>query len=836
MQYEVLYHAREAWKVGETKAERVERFRLARALATAERYPDCYRGMIISVRSQRDVILGKLPSLRNMADKDHKVIVLDLVPQQRAALASRRRKIVAGREQDVTFDDRHGATTISLLNAFGSIEAAEAAESKAEDHFDVDGRRFIELAAIARSFLAQTVTETGTGNYFAKVTPTQLDRTQSGAPSGQTIIFTAGGLGTADAFIGGYITNVTRSETRAIVSHIDDRAVLEGSLTNWLDTDDLDIFDAWSTIQAAHDQLFTDQGVTQFTANQYIRIFAGTYNENVAVSSGLAPLFGKIALIIEGDPTADRDDIIIAPTTGTPLAVTLSDYGTIRHLKAAPVQVNGSHCVDVGTGAQEWNVEDVHAVGTTLNPIQMDFNGHVDNCLVETDRGNAGTEAIFLTNNGSVTNCTIRETSVSQAGIGIHAGGNPDAVSGCIIAGFGTGVNGGNGRAGSDLRIRNTTIYDCVRAISLPAATSGVDRLELTNTIISECDDVVQVLADAYPQETATFFGANWILRNNIFHNYTNFATDGVAPKTHAEIIAMNRVDAAGDLDATDPLLTDPANGDFSLASGSPAIFAGHGSGVITGINAVAFDPNTPDIGAWSSGVIPTPVVQNPIITAISPNFDGDSFDMTVGQAAGLTVNVYTSPEIPAIFTLEPTTRFGNGDLTITGKTANTLYYVYCVTLDGGTLIGVSNIVSVFITTTDSGGLPAAVDEDPSVLPGVDLLLRDATHDLARDSRDIVLVDGSLLVRQRLSIALQLFKGEWFLDADAGVPWLQEILEKGVAVAVIDAILRDKIVATPGVNRVLTYSSEIDAATRTVSVAFTVDTVYGPVEFEGALI
>jgi hypothetical protein len=100
----------------------------------------------------------------------------------------------------------------------------------------------------------------------------------------------------------------------------------------------------------------------------------------------------------------------------------------------------------------------------------------------------------------------------------------------------------------------------------------------------------------------------------------------------------------------------------------------------------------------------------------------------------------------------------------------------------------------------------------------------------------LAIVSGSELVTQRLQVALQLFKGEWFLDADAGIPWYQEILEKGVDVTVVDSILRKQILATEGVNRILTYSSSIDAATRIVSVAFTVDTVYGPVDFEGALI
>lgn len=118
----------------------------------------------------------------------------------------------------------------------------------------------------------------------------------------------------------------------------------------------------------------------------------------------------------------------------------------------------------------------------------------------------------------------------------------------------------------------------------------------------------------------------------------------------------------------------------------------------------------------------------------------------------------------------------------------------------------------------------------------VDLALVEDTNDLAFSARDISTISGSDMVKQSLKVALQLFKGEWFLDANAGVPYYQEILEKGVDTSVVDAILRRQILATAGVNRLLKYSSTFDAATRIVSVAFTADSVYGPVEFEGALI
>ncbi len=118
-------------------------------------------------------------------------------------------------------------------------------------------------------------------------------------------------------------------------------------------------------------------------------------------------------------------------------------------------------------------------------------------------------------------------------------------------------------------------------------------------------------------------------------------------------------------------------------------------------------------------------------------------------------------------------------------------------------------------------------------IPTVDLALDVDTNDLVFTARNLTLVTEEALVAQRLKVLLQLFLGEWFLDANAGIPYFQEILKKGVDPTNIDAIFRAAIVGVKDVNRIIEYASEIDDAARTVSVAFTVDTVYGPVSIEG---
>ena len=822
MEYQVLYETEPAWLVGETTAEREERLNAGTPCITDDCYRGNYGGRVTSIRAVRDVIQGRFPSLQNMSDKDHPMVVLDLDEDGRADVASRRLKIVDGKSEPVTFDDRWGAIA-QVLHA--QFEDPEATELKADDPFDVEGRRFVEVSRTAVDLLPPTVTSTGTGLYSTKVTPTKNDDTQSGAPAGQVITLVTGGLGTADAFKGGYVLNVTETETRAIVSHTDGTITLEGDLTNWTNTDDLDIFDAWSTVQAAWDQLFTDQGATEFTALQYVRGFAGSYDENVVPNPALVTSDADGWLVVfEGDPLDDRANIAIAPASGLGIDVGIAAI-LIRNLTFTGA--SNDEAIDIGNASTWAYISNCVIIGgdTKKAVISRADSTTIEDCVIT-----SGDIAITISvsEQGVVRRCSITNP-VGGINEGIWLRKSPGVIEGCTISGYAVGVKASDDLAYAELR--NNTFYDCDDAFTHESGSRP--GAEFINNIFISCPNIL--LLSAFGDEASGTIAAPIILTHNVFYDYTTVAENRLAATaTFAQFAAFDLVRASGNLDAVSPLLTDPGNGDFSLSSGSPCIWTGHGSGVLEGINSVAFDPYHPDIGAWSSGVLPASTLN---ISSISPNGDADSFDMTVANTLGMTVNVYTSPNIPASFSLESTTRVGDGDLTITGKIDGTLYYVYAVTLIGNTIAGVSNIVKVLITDADTGGIPDDLDEDTSILPGVDLLLRDDTHDLAVADRDLVLVDGSALVKQRLSVILQLFKSEWFLDANAGIPYFQEILKKGVDATVIDAIFRTAIIATDGVNRILTYTpAVIDAAARTVSVAFTVDTVYGPVEFEETLV
>lgn len=81
-------------------------------------------------------------------------------------------------------------------------------------------------------------------------------------------------------------------------------------------------------------------------------------------------------------------------------------------------------------------------------------------------------------------------------------------------------------------------------------------------------------------------------------------------------------------------------------------------------------------------------------------------------------------------------------------------------------------------------------------------------------------------VAQAVLTRLELFTGQWFLDADEGTPWRTDVLGKYTG-DVYDAVVKARILDTEGVTRIDAYSSTLDRNTRKLSVAVTITTAYG---------
>lgn len=90
------------------------------------------------------------------------------------------------------------------------------------------------------------------------------------------------------------------------------------------------------------------------------------------------------------------------------------------------------------------------------------------------------------------------------------------------------------------------------------------------------------------------------------------------------------------------------------------------------------------------------------------------------------------------------------------------------------------------------------------------------------------LVDSPDAVAQAVKTRLQMWKGEWFLDAEDGTPW-QALMGKNT-VANIDPELRARILGTEGVKEIVSMTVTVDPNTRKATVTATINTDYGEAE------
>jgi len=89
------------------------------------------------------------------------------------------------------------------------------------------------------------------------------------------------------------------------------------------------------------------------------------------------------------------------------------------------------------------------------------------------------------------------------------------------------------------------------------------------------------------------------------------------------------------------------------------------------------------------------------------------------------------------------------------------------------------------------------------------------------------LANSPACVAQAILTRLKLWQGEWFVDVTDGTPYLQQILGERRTDKNPDAAIQQRILGTPNVTSITSYSSNFDGATRTLSVEATVQTAFG---------
>lgn len=116
----------------------------------------------------------------------------------------------------------------------------------------------------------------------------------------------------------------------------------------------------------------------------------------------------------------------------------------------------------------------------------------------------------------------------------------------------------------------------------------------------------------------------------------------------------------------------------------------------------------------------------------------------------------------------------------------------------------------------------------------IDILL-DADGDISLANGDFVYSTGIDAVVQQVKIALQMIRGEWFLDLDEGIPYFENdyvteaesLIGNKFDEKRARAAFRDVIVAVPGVVALNQLAISFDGTTRRMSVSFAVKTEFG---------
>lgn len=82
---------------------------------------------------------------------------------------------------------------------------------------------------------------------------------------------------------------------------------------------------------------------------------------------------------------------------------------------------------------------------------------------------------------------------------------------------------------------------------------------------------------------------------------------------------------------------------------------------------------------------------------------------------------------------------------------------------------------------------------------------------------------------QKVKTRLLLLFNEWFLDTDAGVPHLQQIMVRPSNLPLAEAIIKRTIIETEGVAELRSFGMTFDRETRRLTIQATVANTYGTV-------
>jgi len=111
----------------------------------------------------------------------------------------------------------------------------------------------------------------------------------------------------------------------------------------------------------------------------------------------------------------------------------------------------------------------------------------------------------------------------------------------------------------------------------------------------------------------------------------------------------------------------------------------------------------------------------------------------------------------------------------------------------------------------------------------------DSAGDFVLGSGSDFHINSPEAVGQAVLTRLRLLVGEWFANISDGTPWNTKALVNNFQVDDYDYDIKRRILATPGVVELVSYSSVINSNTRDLETTFTNNTLYGITSATGTL-
>lgn len=105
----------------------------------------------------------------------------------------------------------------------------------------------------------------------------------------------------------------------------------------------------------------------------------------------------------------------------------------------------------------------------------------------------------------------------------------------------------------------------------------------------------------------------------------------------------------------------------------------------------------------------------------------------------------------------------------------------------------------------------------------------DTNGDRIIENGKAVIVTAGECLAQRLTNAIRLDKGSWFLDTDLGIEWFDILGEKTISTRAVYSRIKNILLADSEVDSIVNIDLSMNNKTRTMTVSFTVTSIYGEI-------